>query len=47
MNSLPSCEISVGSTDRIAVGVSDFLNRRNVLFREDLYEEDERQEDLG
>lgn len=46
MNSLPNCELSVGSTDRIALGVSDFLNRRNVMFGESLLEEDERLEGM-
>jgi Rad3-related DNA helicase len=46
MNSLPSFEVSVGSTDRIALTVSDFLNRRNVMFGEDLLEEDERLEGM-
>ncbi|MEX2314839.1 MAG: helicase C-terminal domain-containing protein, partial [Thermomicrobiales bacterium] len=34
INSLPSCEISIGSTDRVATSVGDFLNRRPSLIGE-------------
>ena len=36
MNSLPSCEVTIGSTDRVATSVGDFLNQQIVVIENGL-----------
>ncbi|HEX5165156.1 MAG TPA: helicase C-terminal domain-containing protein, partial [Thermomicrobiales bacterium] len=47
MNSLPSCEVTIGTTDRVAMSIHDFLDRRMELTTGRLPLEDERQEDVS